>query len=73
MSDMTVNSTSARVSMAYAGYMTKFEPEKRKPEVSKQNGLYTLQELELTAVGVRKSLSLKAWPPRVDKPMAMGI
>lgn len=31
-----------------------------KPEVNKQNGLYTLQELELTAVGVRKSLSLKA-------------
>lgn len=31
-----------------------------KPEAGKQNGLYTLQELELTAVGVRKSLSLKA-------------
>ena len=31
-----------------------------KPEVNKQNGLYTLQELELTAVGVRRSLSLKA-------------
>lgn len=31
-----------------------------KPEVSKQNGLYTLQELELTAVGVRRSLSVKA-------------
>lgn len=31
-----------------------------KPEVSKRNGLYTLQELELTAAGVRRSLSLKA-------------
>lgn len=31
-----------------------------KPEVNKQNGLYTLRELELTAVGVRRSLSLKA-------------
>ncbi len=31
-----------------------------KPEVNKQNGLYTLQELELTAVGVRGSLSVKA-------------
>lgn len=60
MSDMTVNSASARVSVAYAGYMTRFEPEKRKLEVSKQNGFYTFQELDLTAVGVRKSLSLKA-------------
>lgn len=31
-----------------------------KPEVSKQNGLYTLQELELTAAGVRRSLNIKA-------------
>ena len=29
-----------------------------KPEVSKQNGLYTLQELELTAAGVRGGLNL---------------
>lgn len=31
-----------------------------KPEVSKRSGLYTLQELELTAAGVRRSLSIKA-------------
>lgn len=31
-----------------------------KPEVNKQNGLYTLRELELTAAGVRRSLSVKA-------------
>ena len=29
------------------------------PEVSKKNGLYTLQELELTAVGMRGSLNRK--------------
>ncbi len=31
-----------------------------KPEVSKQNGLYTLQELELTAAGVRGGLNINA-------------
>lgn len=31
-----------------------------KPEVSKQNGLYTLQELELTAAGVRGRLNINA-------------
>lgn len=31
-----------------------------KPEVDKRSGLYTLQELELTAAGVRRSLSIKA-------------
>lgn len=31
-----------------------------KPELGRQNGLYTLQELELTAAGVRGGLNLKA-------------
>lgn len=31
-----------------------------KPEVNKQNGLYTLQELELTAAGVRGGLNINA-------------
>lgn len=34
MSDVSVHSASARVTAAYAGYMTKFEPEKRKLDFS---------------------------------------
>lgn len=34
MSDLSVNSASARVSGSYAGYMTKYEPEKRKLDFS---------------------------------------
>ncbi len=46
MSDLPVNSASVRVTGAYAGYMTKYEPEKR--------------ELEMTAAGVRRGLNTSA-------------